>query len=347
MARIAVITSTPPLSEGGHLVIARSLVRALEDAGHQAGLVLTPQNRFGRQGPAYVANWLTDVGVTGDGARVDQVISLRYPSYAVRHFVHVCWLNHRMREYYDLWERFSASLSWRGRLKEGLRRTLVHAVDRYLLTRNVTRLWAQSRTVQARLQRYGRISSEVLYPPPPPRDYRCDGYGDFLFAVSRLTPLKRINLLVEALARPAARRVRLVVAGEGEDDQRLRERARALGVDDRVDFVGRLSDDALVERFGRCRAVCFAPFDEDYGFVTAEAFASRKAVITCADSGGAAELVRDGRNGLVVEPSPDAIAAAMARLHDDPALAEQFGSVAHADVAELTWSRAVERLVIV
>src|SRR5690348_16951023 len=102
MARIAVVTSTPPLAEGGHMVIARSLARALEESGHQAGVVTTPQNRFGKLASSYVATWFTDVGRTGDGQPVDQVISLRYPSYAVRHPHHVCWLNHTMREYYDL-----------------------------------------------------------------------------------------------------------------------------------------------------------------------------------------------------------------------------------------------------
>ena len=53
----------------------------------------------------------------------------------------------------------------------------------------------------------------------------------------------------------------------------------------------------------RCRAVCFPPFQEDYGFVTVEAFASRKAVVTCRDSGGPAELVVDGVNGFVCEPT--------------------------------------------
>ena len=85
MAVIAIVTSAPPLTEGGHLVIARALERALVDAGHRVGIITTPSNRFGRQGPAYLANWLTDVGVTGSGERVDQVISLRFPSYAVRH----------------------------------------------------------------------------------------------------------------------------------------------------------------------------------------------------------------------------------------------------------------------
>ena len=62
-----VVTSHPPLASGGHLVIAEALTRALRDAGHQSGLLCTPQNRFGRQGSAYVANWLTDVGRSHDG----------------------------------------------------------------------------------------------------------------------------------------------------------------------------------------------------------------------------------------------------------------------------------------
>ena len=108
--RIAVVTSSPPMVEGGHMVIARSLVRALRDAGHHADTIVTPQNRFGRQASSYLATWLTDVG-SSDGQPIDRVISLRFPSYAVRHPNHVCWLNHTMREYYDLWERFSATLS--------------------------------------------------------------------------------------------------------------------------------------------------------------------------------------------------------------------------------------------
>ena len=102
--------------EGGHMVIARALVQALREAGHDADIIVTPQNRFGRQASAYLATWFTDVGMT-DGRRIDRVISLRYPSYAVRHESHVCWLNHTMREYYDLWDRFTASLGRKGRVK--------------------------------------------------------------------------------------------------------------------------------------------------------------------------------------------------------------------------------------
>ena len=218
--RIAVVTSSPPMAEGGHMVIARSLVQALQEAGHDADIVITPQNRFGRQASAYLATWLTDVG-TADGRKIDRVISLRYPSYAVRHEHHVCWLNHTMREYYDLWERFSATLSPPGRLKEGVRRSLIHAADRYLLGRNVERLFVQSRTVQQRLAAWPEVRSTVLYPPAPQRAYRCEDYGDYIFMVSRLTPLKRADLLIDALATADGAGIRAVIAGEGEDRDRL------------------------------------------------------------------------------------------------------------------------------
>src|SRR5437763_4246952 len=158
MRRIAVVTSTPLFVEGGHLVMARALVQALRECGHEAELVLTPQNRFGRQGSAYLAAWLTDVGMSHDNRPVDQVISLRFPSYAIRHPNHVCWLNHTMREYYDLWDRFSGTLSAQGRAKETIRRTLIRAADTYCLKRHVTRLFAQSAAVKMRLERWNGVS---------------------------------------------------------------------------------------------------------------------------------------------------------------------------------------------
>ena len=92
-----------------------------------------------------------------------------------------------------------------------------------------------------------------------------------------------------------ARHVRVVVAGEGEALADLHALAESLGVGGRVTFTGRLDEDALTRHLGQCRAVCFAPLREDYGFVTAEAFASGKAVVTCSDSGGPAELVTHER----------------------------------------------------
>ena len=325
------------------MVIARSLVEALKASGHQAEIVVTPQNRFGRQAAAYLANWLTDVGAAAAGP-IDQVISLRYPAFAVRHPNHVCWLNHTMREYYDLWDRFSSRLSPQGRAKERVRRALIHSADRYLLTRNVNRLFVLSRTVQSRLRMWPELRSTVLYPPAPQRPYRCDGYGDYIFMVSRLTPLKRVDLLLKALATAEGAGIRAVIAGDGEERGALEALAERLGLSDRVTLTGALSEDTLLDHFARCRAVCFPPFDEDYGFVTVEAFASRKAVITCRDSGGPAELVTDGRSGFVCDPTPAALASALRQLMDDRELAEEMGANAFRAGAKLNWPDTVEQL---
>jgi glycosyltransferase involved in cell wall biosynthesis len=345
VATLIVATASPPFAEGGHLVMARELVRALRDAGHDTSLVVTPQNRFGRQTTAYVAAWCTDVQVAHEARRVDQVISLRYPAYVVRHERHVVWLNHRMREYYDLWDQFSSQLSFKGRIKESVRRALIHRVDRHFLNK-AQRRYVISATVQKRLQRWGGIQSDVLYPPPPVREYRCDGYGDYIFAVSRLTPLKRFDLVLRALAEPVAAGIRCVIAGEGGQLAELVRLRGNLDLEDRVEFVGRIDDEQLVQHLARCRAVVFPPVNEDYGIVTVESFSCGKPVVTCHDSGGVAELVRDGENGFVTDPTPEALAAKLRALIDDRNLAVRLGEAGRGDALKMTWSAAIKKLLL-
>ena len=342
--RVLVVTSDVPFVEGGHRVIATELERALERADHRAEVLTTPQNRFGRQFTAYLANWCTDVAVSGDGRPVDQVISLRYPSYAVRHPRHVCWLNHRMREYYDLWPAFRGRLSRKGVVKESIRKSLIRSADRYLLTRNVTKLYAQSKTIAARLREFGDIPSEVLYPPPPERAYRTESYEGFVFAVSRLHPLKRLDLLVKAMAKLESKDFRAVIAGTGEAEEDLKRLASELGVAHRVDFVGRVSEEALLDLYARCRGVFFAPFMEDYGFVTMEAFRSKKPVLTCMDSGGPAEIVSAGRSGYLLLPEPFQIAQQLDVWASNRELAIRMGEMGEADVRAVQWDACVERL---
>jgi glycosyltransferase involved in cell wall biosynthesis len=325
------------------MVVARALVSALRDEGHRADIVITPQNRFGRQGAAYLATWLTDLGMS-EGERIERIISLRYPSYAVRHPRHVCWLNHTMREYYDLWDRFSSGLGRAGLVKEQVRRRLIQRADRYLLTRNVDRLFVQSKTVRDRLRHWPELRSTVLYPPAPPRPYRCDGYGDYVFMVSRLTALKRADLLVRALATDEGSGIRAVITGDGEEHAALQALVRRLDLQDRVTLTGGLPESEVLDHLARCRAVCFPPFAEDYGLVTAEAFASRKPVITCTDSGGPAELVVNGERGYVCTPTPPSLGAALRRVMDDRAGAERMGAQAHAFGSTLTWPATVRAL---
>jgi glycosyltransferase involved in cell wall biosynthesis len=183
-----------------------------------------------------------------------------------------------------------------------------------------------------------------MYPPPPQRAYRCELYGDYIFAVSRLAPLKRFSLLIEALAHPDAAGIRCIIAGEGEEYPALQQAIATRGLQARVQLSGRIDDQQLVEHLARCRAVCFPPYDEDYGFVTAEAFSSRKPVITCLDSGGPAELVKDGVNGWVVAPRPDALATALRAATDSLPMVERLGAAGFEQASQMTWERAVTHL---
>ncbi len=162
--------------------------------------------------------------------------------------------------------------------------------------------------------------------------------------VSRLTALKRADLLLEALARPEAAGIRAVMAGEGEERERLLANIARLGLANRVTLTGRLSDDQLLDHLARCRVVCFPPLQEDYGFVTTEAFRSHKAVVTCRDSGGPAELVEDGVSGVICEPTPAALAGALAHVMIRDGVAERMGRAAFAAGVRLNWADAVRAL---
>ncbi len=153
--------------------------------------------------------------------------------------------------------------------------------------------------------------------------------------------------MIEALREPAAASVRCVVLGDGEDRAALAARVEAWGLGDRVALRGPVSETDLVDHLARCRAVCFPAAAEDYGLVTVEAFASAKAVVTCTDSGGPAELVADGVNGRVVAPEAPALAAALGRLMEDAPLAERLGAAARRQADAMTWDDALERLLLV
>ncbi len=252
-----------------------------------------------------------------------------------------------MREYDDLWDDFKKNLSWKGRLKEGLRRFIISRIDHYLLTHNVKKIFSQSETIRERLMKWGGIDSEVLYPPPPQRDYKTESYENFIFTVSRLYPLKRIDLLVKSFKFVKDKSFKAFIAGEGIDEDRLKKMIMDLNLQDRVFLLGKLSDNELISYYSRARAIFFAPYKEDFGFVTMEAFSSRKPVITCKDSGGPAEIVKDGLSGFVLEPEPEKIAEKIDLLSENPELAREMGERGFESIKDIKWENVVKKLIIV
>ena len=341
--RILVCGSQVPFERGGAEALVSSLAGELGRRGFEVDVVTLPFNWGTRlQVLKSALAWrLLDL-VEVAGRPVDRVIATRFPSYAVPHPSKVVWLVHQLRQAYDLlgteWGDFGPGAEDREAV------ATVRAIDNRVLG-EATALYSISRNTAERLRRFNDLEATPLYPPPPlDGRLRCDGYGDFVMSAGRLDRMKRFDLLVRALAHTRTP-LRCVIAGDGPEREALRSLAERLGVASRLELPGRVDDARLVELYATCRAVYYAPFDEDYGYVTIEAFKSGKAVVTAADAGGVLEHVADGRNGFVVEAgNPRQLAARLDALAGDEALARRLGEAGRAGAADIGWDRVVAAL---
>ena len=345
--RVAVVTVQTPFVTGGAELHAAGLVAALERAGHAATLVAIPFNwqPAERILDHMLACRLLDLGGV-PGVPIDRVIALKFPAYLVTHPQKVVWLLHQHRPAYDLWDGPYSDLIADPRGAEV--REAIHAADRQAFG-EARRVFTNSGNVAARLERFCGIDASPLYHPPPGADRLAPGrQGDYLFFPSRLTRIKRQALVLEALAL-CREPVKVRFAGMPEDagyEAALRARTRELGLGDRVEWLGQLSEADKRALYADALGVIYPPTDEDYGYVTLEAMLCAKPVVTCSDSGGPLELVADRAQGRVVAPEPKALAAALDELWSDRAQARRWGEAGaeRYRALEITWPRAVEAL---
>jgi glycosyltransferase involved in cell wall biosynthesis len=163
-----------------------------------------------------------------------------------------------------------------------------------------------------------------------------DGAGErYVLAVGALHPLKGHDLVVQAVGMLPEPRPRLVVVGDrGGTEPALRRRAAAVGVT--LDVRRGLPFAEVVALYRGAAVVACGQVREPFGLVPLEAMACAKPVVAV-DEGGFRETVRDGETGLLVERNPAAMAAALARVIDDPALAARLGAAGRQD-AERRWT---------
>jgi glycosyltransferase involved in cell wall biosynthesis len=138
--------------------------------------------------------------------------------------------------------------------------------------------------------------------------------------------------------------LRLLIAGEGAQREKLERLADSLGMPQRITFLGRVTDDDLIGLYAGCLGVVYPPFDEDYGYITVEAFLARKPVVSVTDAGGVLEFVEDGVNGFVGQPSPAGLADALDRLWDARARAVELGANGAERVKGITWDAVAAAL---
>ncbi len=346
--RIAVAHPQTPFVRGGAETHTDTLVRALQEAGHEAEEVVVA----GKWYPAtelvhQMAVWRALDLAESNGLPIDMVIALKFPAYLVPHERKVVWLIHQHRSAYELWDHPEfADLS---KQVEGPQvRDIVQQSDRIALG-EAKRIFTNSRNVQDRLWSSLRLSSDVLYHPSPIVEAllpRVPGsYGDHIVFPSRLEALKRQSLVVEAM-RYTKTQVRLVLVGGGPDEPALREQIEKHGLQHKIEIAGRVPDEELHQLYLGALGVYYGPFDEDYGYVTLEGFAAHRPVVTLTDAGGPLEFVTDGETGLVTPPVPEAIAHAFDVLFSNRPKAKKMGEAGNEKLRATVpgWPDVVARL---
>ena len=279
--------------------------------------------------------------------RVDRVIGLKFPAYLIPHDHKTLWLLHQYRQAYDLFDRGKSHIpdNERGHVI----RDLVRNADDTCFT-TAHRIFVNSGTTQERLKRYNGFASTVLPPPlNDPEVFANLSTGDYIFAGGRVNAGKRQHLLIEAV-KLCRSDVRLIIGGPPDtpaDAARLHEVA-GTALNGKVELdLGFLERPKLAAYVNNALACAYLPLDEDSaGYVTMEAFQAEKPVITVSDAGGVLDIVNDGVTGVVVEPTPEALADAMDRLYLDRRQTEQFGRAGRDLWARknISWANTVERL---
>ena len=336
--RIGVVTARMASGErGGAEAFYAGLVDALRDAGHDASEVPVhvDETTFESVLESYARCYALDL------REYDLVISTKAPTFMVSHPNHVSYLVHTLRVFYDMFE----SEYGRGTPTQHAQRRIVHALDRFgLRPGRVRKHFSIGETPARRLLEasscWQSVRFQTLHPASTLTGFKRPKRLDYVLMPGRLHPWKRVRLMIDAY-KHVRRNIPLLVTGTGEEEQELRMLAAG---DPRIRFLGKVSEPALLDLYANALLVGFIPKQEDFGYVTIEAFKSGKAVLTCTDSGEPLHFVRDGHTGFVVPPDARMIAERLTYATDHRRHVAEMGARATSAAAHIEWSSIVQTL---
>lgn len=179
------------------------------------------------------------------------------------------------------------------------------------------------------------------YAPPAPGERD----PDLLLYLGRVKKYKGLDVLIRSLHRLADRfpRLRLEVAGSGDDVPRLREVAAGLGLSDRVKFLGRVSEEEKIALYRRAMVALNSSLKEGWGLTSIEANGCGTPVVA-SDVPGLCDSVQDGKTGYLVPFGDDAaMADRIGRILGDQDLSTRLQENSLAWAKSHTWDKVADR----
>lgn len=339
---ICICASQVPFIKGGAELHVDALYDQLKNRGYNVEIVRIPYKWYPKNEiiNSIMAWRLVDLSES-NGQKIDLVIPTKFPSYAVKHENKVTWLIHQFRQIYDQYGTEYSDFT--DTPNDNNIRKKIMEIDNITLGES-RKIYTNAKNTANRLKKYNNIDGEALYHPPKHvGNYYCDKYEDYILSVGRLESVKRIDLLIKSL-QYCDENIKAVIAGTGPYKNELEKLASDLNLEHRVKFLGFVDDKDLLKLYANAFSIFFAPFDEDYGYITLEAFLSRKPVITCKDSGGVLEFVEDGKDGFVCNVEPKELGESIQKLWVNNSTCKEFGNVGFSRVKDISWDNVIDRL---
>lgn len=345
--KIVIGTVQVPFVVGGAEFLAHNLKAALLEAGHETEIVTMPfiDSPLHRIEEHIVASRLMDQEWSW-GGRAELLVGLKFPAYYMPHPNKVVWALHQHRAAYDLFNTDFSNIKDNAEGRQ-IREVIKRADNTYL--KEAKRIYTIADNVTNRLKKFNGISASTLYHPCPDMEQFYTGqYEDYILMPSRINVTKRQMLALEALTHSKSN-LKLYIVGKAEaehEKKRMLDYIKGHKLEKRVKYFDYVSQEEKFKLYANAKAVLFIPLDEDYGYITLEAMAAGKAVITARDSGGPLEFVKNDYNGIVADNTSESIAAAIDRMADDPNLAIRTGENGKKRLKEMkiTWEHVVKEL---
>jgi len=339
--------SQVPFVRGGAEILADQLKSKLVLYGHSAEIISIPFKWYPIPS-LYNSMIMGRMMEAQESAyqKIDGVIGLKFPAYYAAHPNKVMWLVHQHRQAYDLWGTKFGDLH---QSPDGERiKNFIIESDNLFISEYKTR-YTISKNVSQRLLKNNNLSSQPLYHPPHDHEKLvCDSFQNYVFYPSRIDQMKRQWLLIES-AKYLKSDLKIKIAGTGGQDEidKLKKLISESNLQNKVELLGRISDEEKVKLLANCLCVYNGVYDEDYGYVTLEGFFARKPVIVHEDAGGPTEFITQNENGFILDLKPENLAAKLDELVADKARAEKMGQHGYNSLLskKVSWENTINSLI--